>query len=153
MHRSRVWSISLVLKDLRFSSHFHATSFLVLRHQSSRVSCRKLVGKTIDSKFSFAAVFPVPCVSLAISPHKIRCCSEDTELIDGNNCSKNRFNGVITNVEVNGFHSFHFAFSILLESAGCTEYKMSAFRKVDHQILSNFVPLSVPFLLQSTPQK
>ena len=43
---------------------------------------------------------------------QIRQCSVDTELIDGNNCAKNQFNDVITTIEVNGFHSFPFAFEV-----------------------------------------
>ena len=60
------------------------------------------------------------------------------------------------------FHSFPFTFQFSsLKSAGSTEFWISAFRRIDHHILSNFVPLSVgfayessvPFLLRSTPWK
>ena len=85
-------------------------------------------------------------------------CTVDTELIDGNNFAKNQFNGFITTVEVNGFHSFSFAFQFSsFQGAARTKYRMSAFGKVEHHAFSSFVPFtirfadmsSVPCLLQS----
>ena len=44
-------------------------------------------------------------------------------------------------VEVNGFHSFSFAFQFSsFDCAGSAEDRMSAFGKVEHHVLSSFVP-------------
>ena len=87
-HWSKVWSISLVQEDLRSSAHIHTTSFLVLRHQSEE----------FDQLMEILSVWPkIRDPQRSGSPRtfwasgqfstQIRCCSVDTELIDGNNCS------------------------------------------------------------------
>ena len=79
-----------------------------------------------------------------------------------NNCAKNQFNGFITTVEVNGFHSFPFAFQFSsFQGAAGTNYRMSSFGKVEHNAFSSVLPFSirfvdmdsVPFLLGSRPWK
>ena len=104
------------------------------------------VGITIDSTVSFAAGFPVPRESQKPSTAPLTLSWLTS----------------ITTVEVNGFHSFSFAFQFSsFQCAGSTEYGMSAFGKVEHHAFSNFIPFSirfvdmssVPFLLRSRPWK
>ena len=73
---------------------------------------------------------------------QIRYCSVDTELIDGSNCLKKQFNGVITTVEVNGFHSlsFHFHFSFF-KCAGSTEYRIVRFQQNWQSCPQQFCPI------------
>ena len=61
------------------------------------------------------------CQALRVSPYpsyiwkftrqlstQIRYCSEDTELIDGNKCTKNHFDGFVAAIEMYGQFPFHF---------------------------------------------
>ena len=83
-------------------------------------------------------------------------CSLDTELIDGKNCAKNQFNGFFTTVEMNGFHSFSFAFQFSFFPRRCWHERQDVrFRQSSLIPFSiRFVDMgSVPFLLETSHQK
>ena len=78
---------------------------------------------------------------------RVRYCSVDTELTDGNDCAKNQFGCVVVTTEKYGEFPFSFAFQISsFQSTGSTECGMPASAEVGHDVLSDTIPFSILFV-------
>ena len=75
---------------------------------------------------------------------RVRYCSVDTELIDGDDRAKNHFKGFVVATEVYRQFLLSFAFQISsFQSTGSTEYGVSTYTEVEHHVFSDTIPFSI----------
>ena len=137
----KIWNLLLVILQ-RISLHvligprrFDLCRQFCWHHHGLRI---------VLSNVSFPALFePTRDYPGQFVPH-VRCCSEKTELIDGNDCAKNRFGCVVVTTRMCRQFSFSFASkSSSFQKTGSSEFGMSTFTEVDHRVLSDTIPFSI----------
>ena len=146
-------SIEDVLEDLRIIARAFAASFLTRCHRSE-VICSL---SSILLEKSWFLDCPEQQVSLYVLNNQRFCssasqfvahicyCSVDTVLIDGDDRAKNLINGFVVVTEMLRQFPFRLHFQVSsFQSGGSSEYGVSTFTEVEHHVLSDSIPFSIP---------
>ena len=94
LHWSRVWSLEDELEDLRIFVHNRAANLPVLSHRSKRFDLLTTILLALPWSPNRSVLRVSPCTLWTFGDFPswlfthVRCCSVDTELIDGNNCGQ-----------------------------------------------------------------
>ena len=144
------------LEDLRTSARIHATGFRVLLHQSEKFDLLStlLVALPWFPGYQALRVSPYSSIFFGSFPCQffthLRYCSVDTEVSDGNNCTKNHFDGFVAAIELYRRPSFSFALQISsFKRIGSSKNGMSTFTEINHHNISDIIPFSIWFVYVS----